>query len=203
MYGRSAPSSRWTGNIRDLTMFNLAIDSKFRGCDVVRVRVENVSPPGLTADRTCVRLRKTGHPVKFELTVQTREAVDAYLKAKPKHLDDHLFESRGRPDLCISTRQYSRLVSSWIADSGLGSSAIRNAFSASHQGHSDLSPDRQSTCGSTPARPYEDREHGQMPRIEVDDALAIAEQVDVWITGAERTRSAQPSRASLVPIAAG
>jgi integrase len=107
------------GRKSDLAMFNLAIDSKPRGCDVVRVRVDDVAPRGVTADRACVRQRKTGHPVKFELTEQTREAVDAYLKAKPKHLGDYLFESRGRSDLCISTRQYSRLVSTWIAGIGL------------------------------------------------------------------------------------
>ena len=91
------------GRKRDLAMFNLAIDSKLRGCDVVRVKVENVAPRGVTADRACVSQRKTGHPVKFELTEQTRERLTR-LKAKPKHLGDYLFESRGRPDLCISTR---------------------------------------------------------------------------------------------------
>src|SRR6266540_5715088 len=88
--------------VRDLAMFNLAIDSKLRGCDVVHLKVEDVAPRGLTADRACVRQRKTGHPVKFELTEQTREAIDAYIKAKQKHLGEYLFESRGRPDRCIS-----------------------------------------------------------------------------------------------------
>jgi integrase len=104
---------------RDLAMFNLAIDSKLRGCDVVRLKVEDVAPRGLTADQARVRQRKTGNPVKFELTEQAREAVDAYIKAKQKHLGDYLFESRGRPDRYISTRQYSRLVSSWIGGFGL------------------------------------------------------------------------------------
>jgi integrase len=107
------------GKTRDLAMFNLAIDSKLRGCDVVRLRIGDVAPRGLTADRARVRQRKTGHPVKFELTEQTREAVDAYMRAKQKQLGDHLFESRGRPDRCMSTRQYSRLVSSWIGGIGL------------------------------------------------------------------------------------
>jgi hypothetical protein len=62
------------GKKRDLAMFNLAIDSKLRGCDVVRIKVEDIAPRGLTADRACVRQRKTGLPVKFELTEQTREA---------------------------------------------------------------------------------------------------------------------------------
>jgi integrase len=107
------------GKKRDLAMFNLAIDSKLRGCDVVRIKVEDIAPRGLTADRACVRQRKTGRPVEFELTEQTREAIDAHLKAKQKHLGDYLFGSRNRPDRCISTRQYSRLVSSWIACIGL------------------------------------------------------------------------------------
>jgi hypothetical protein len=60
------------GRIRDLALFNLAIDSKLRGCDVVAVKVEDVAPNGYTMDRATVRQKKTGHPVKFELTDQTR-----------------------------------------------------------------------------------------------------------------------------------
>src|SRR5690242_1802882 len=61
------------GRTRDLAMFNLAIDSKLRGCDVVGLRVEDVAPQGVAVDRATVRQRKTGHPVRFELTEQTRE----------------------------------------------------------------------------------------------------------------------------------
>ena len=69
------------GRIRDLALFNLAIDSKLRGCDVVAVRVEDVAPNGYAMDRATVRQKKTGRPVKFELTDQTRQAIDDYLKA--------------------------------------------------------------------------------------------------------------------------
>ena len=65
---------------RDLALFNLAIDSKLRGCDVVAVRVEDVAPRGYAVDRAIVRQKKTGRPVKFELTEQTREAVNTYLR---------------------------------------------------------------------------------------------------------------------------
>lgn len=65
---------------RDLALFNLAIDSKLRGCDVVAVRVEDVAPRGFALDRATVRQKKTGRPVKFELTEQSREAIDAYLR---------------------------------------------------------------------------------------------------------------------------
>jgi len=62
------------GRTRDLAMFNLAIDSKLRGCDVVALRVEDVAPSGYAVDRATVRQKKTGRPVKFELTEQTRQA---------------------------------------------------------------------------------------------------------------------------------
>ena len=54
---------------RDLAMFNLAIDSKLRGCDVVALKVEDVAPNGYAIDRAAIRQRKTGRPVKFELTL--------------------------------------------------------------------------------------------------------------------------------------
>jgi integrase len=69
---------------RDLAVFNLAIDSKLRGCDVVSLRVEDVAPHGVTVDRVTVRQRKTGHPVRFEISEQTREAVDELHPVGPK-----------------------------------------------------------------------------------------------------------------------
>src|ERR671912_526619 len=68
------------GRTRDLAMFNLGIDSKLRGCDVVALKVEDVAPNGYSTDRATVRQKKTGRPVKFELTDQPRQAVDDYLK---------------------------------------------------------------------------------------------------------------------------
>ena len=64
------------GRTRDLAIFNLAIDSKLRGCDVVTLKVEDIAPHGYTIDRATVRQKKTGQPVRFELTEQTRQAVD-------------------------------------------------------------------------------------------------------------------------------
>ena len=82
------------GRTRDLAMFNLAIDSKLRGCDVVALKVEDVAPNGYTVDRATVRQKKTGRPVKFELTEQTRQAVDDYLKAAHKKPGEFLFTGR-------------------------------------------------------------------------------------------------------------
>jgi hypothetical protein len=63
------------GRTRDLAMFNLAVDSKLRGCDVVALRVEDVAPSGYAVDRTTVRQKKTGRPVRFELTEQTLSTI--------------------------------------------------------------------------------------------------------------------------------
>jgi integrase len=107
------------GRTRDLAMFNLAIDSKLRGCDVVAIRVDDVATGGYTADRATVRQRKTGRPVRFELSEQTRQAIDDYLKAANKKPGEFLFTGRRGSDRNLTTRQYARLVSEWIGSVGL------------------------------------------------------------------------------------
>src|SRR5262249_39702894 len=79
------------GRTRDLAMFNLAIDSKLRGCDVVALKVEDVAPNGYTIERATVRQRKTGRPVKFELTELTQQAIEDYLRASGKKPGEFLF----------------------------------------------------------------------------------------------------------------
>jgi integrase len=96
------------GRARDLAMFNLAIDSKLRGCDVVAIRVEDVAAGGYTADRATVRQKKTGRPVRFELSEQTRQAVDDYLKTANKRPGEFLFTGRRGANRNMTTRQYAR-----------------------------------------------------------------------------------------------
>src|SRR5712672_856573 len=107
------------GRVRDLAMFNLAIDSKLRGCDVVAIKVEDLAAGGYTADRATVRQKKTGQPVRFELSEQTRQAVDEYLMAANKKPGEFLFGAHHGSERSISTRQYARLVSEWIGSVGL------------------------------------------------------------------------------------
>ena len=109
------------GRKRDLALFNVAIDSKLRGCDVVSLRVEDVAPHGCAIDRDTIRQRKTGRPVKFELTEQTRQAIDALLAASRPAPTDYLFQGHpcGRH---LTTRQYSRLLANWLSMSGLDAS---------------------------------------------------------------------------------
>ena len=80
--------------IRDLALFNLAIDSKLPGCDVVAVKVDDVAPNGYAVERATVRQRKTGRPVRFELTEQTRQAIDDYIRIAGKKSGEFLFGRR-------------------------------------------------------------------------------------------------------------
>jgi len=96
---------RIEGRKRDLALFNLEIDSKLRGCDVVAIRVEDVAPNGYALDRATVRQRKTGLPVRFELTDQTRQALDEYLHLTGRKPGQFLFT--GRASRGLTTRQYA------------------------------------------------------------------------------------------------
>jgi integrase len=107
------------GRLRDLAMFNLAIDSKLRGCDIVALKLEDVAPNGYALDRATVRQKKTSRPVKFEMTEPTRQAIDDYLRQATKKPGEFLFSGRRGPARTMTTRQYSRLVSRWIASIGL------------------------------------------------------------------------------------
>jgi integrase len=167
------------GRTRDLAMFNLAIDSKLRGCDVVALRVDDIAPNGYTIDRATVRQRKTGRPVKFELTDQTRQAVDDYLRAASKKPGEFLFTTLRRIPRCMTTRQYARLVSRWIASIGLDSrlfgthSLRRTKATLIYRRTSNLRA-VQLLLGHTRIESTV-----RYLGIEVDDAIAIAEQVDV------------------------
>jgi integrase len=152
------------GPTPDLAMFNLAIDSKLRGCDVVALRVEDVAPSGCAVDRATVRQKKTGRPVRFELTEQTRQAVDDYIKAAGKKRGEFLFSGRGDNNRCMTTRQYARLVSGWVATDWPGPTLFRHALAATDQSDAHLPSDRQLTCRAAAVRTYKDREHRQVSR---------------------------------------
>src|SRR6476646_675052 len=167
------------GRIRDLALFNLAIDSKLRGCDVVAIKVEDVAPNGYTMDRATVRQKKTGRPVKFELTDQTRQAVDDYLKATGKRPCEVLFTGRRGIGQCMTTRQYARLVSGWLTSIGLdprlfGTQSLRRTKATLIYRRTGNLRAVQLLLGHTKIESTV-----RYLGIEVDDALAIAEQVDV------------------------
>ncbi|MEI4516476.1 MULTISPECIES: tyrosine-type recombinase/integrase [unclassified Stenotrophomonas] len=105
------------GRARDLAVFNLAIDSKLRGCDLVSLRLKNVSHGSTIARRTIVLQRKTGRPVQFELTEMTRSAIADWSRQAQLASASYLFPGRAAGHL--STRQYARIVESWVTDIGL------------------------------------------------------------------------------------
>lgn len=166
------------GKKRDLALFNLAIDSKLCGCDVVAVSVDDVAPSGYSMDRATIREKKTGRPVRFELTDQTRQAIDEYLRLTGRKPGQFLFAGRGDRG-GLTTRQYARLVLEWIASISLelakfGTHSLRrtNAVLIYRRtgnlravqlllGHSKI----ESTV--------------RYLGIEVDDAIEIAEKIDI------------------------
>jgi integrase len=167
------------GRTRDLAMFNLAIDSKLRGCDLVALKVEDIAPSGYAIDRARVRQRKTGQPVRFELTEQTRQAVDDYVRAIGKRPGEFMFTGRCGSGRSITTRQYARLVSEWIASIGLdphlfGTHSLRRTKASLIYRRTGNLRAVQILLGHTKIESTV-----RYLGIEVDDALAIAEQVDV------------------------
>jgi integrase len=164
---------------RDLALFNLAIDSKLRGCGVVSLKAENVAPNGYCADRATVRQRKTGQPVRFELTEQTRQAVDDYIKTVGKKPGEFLFTARRNQERRMTTRQYARLLSEWIASIGLdphlfGTHSLRRTKATLIYRRTGNLRAVQLLLGHTKIESTV-----RYLGIEVEDALSIAEQVDI------------------------
>jgi len=154
---------RIEGRTRDLAMFNLAIDSKLRGCDVVAIRVEDVAAAGYTADRATVRQKKTGRPIRFELSEQTRQAIDDYLRATNKRPGEFLFTGRRGPqnqydDAPVCTPCFGVDQERWT-----GPKAVWDPFVAADKSYPDLPTDWKSQGRSTSAWTYQDRKYGQIP----------------------------------------
>ena len=105
--------------IRDLALFDLAIDSKLRACDLVKLRVRDVGSSDRISSRSIVLQQKTQRPVQFEITAPTRDAISAWIKHAHLQTNAYLFPSRLQNSTHLSTRQYARIVDGWIAGIGL------------------------------------------------------------------------------------
>ena len=167
------------GRTRDLAMFNLAIDSKLRGCDLIALRVEDVAPHGYAAERSTLRQKKTGRPVQFEMTEQTRQSIDAYIASAGKKQTGYLFVGRRGPDRCMTTRQYARLVSDWFISIGLD--PLRFATHSLRRTKATLIYRRTGNLRAVQLL----LGHGKIEStarylgIEIDDALEISEKIDI------------------------
>lgn len=109
--------------VRDLAFFDLALDSKLRGCDLVRLKVGDLISFGGVKRRVVIVQQKTGRPVQFEVTEQARRSIAHWIEAKRLAAEDWLFPSRMKRGASLSTRQYARLVDSWVALVGLDPAA--------------------------------------------------------------------------------
>ena len=165
--------------IRDLALFNLAVDSKLRGCDLVNLRVRDVVHGSQIMARAMVVQRKTQRPVQFELTDQTRNAVTAWIANANLKSEQYLFPSRTHNSPHVSTRQYARIVRRWVGSIGLDPSAYgthtmrRTKATLIYRRTKNLRA-VQLLLGHTK---LESTVH--YLGIEVDDALEISEQTEI------------------------
>ena len=104
---------------RELALFNLAIDSKLRACDLAALSVDDIAQGARVQSRTCIVQRKTGRPVQFEITEQTRESITDWMNLAALHHYDYLFPSRMVNSPHLSRRQYARIVDHWVSEIGL------------------------------------------------------------------------------------
>lgn len=165
--------------VRDLAMFNLAIDSKLRGCDLVSMHVRDIRHGNQVLRRAMVIQRKTQRPVQFELTEPTRIALTAWIADAHLKDDQSLFPSRKRTSPHLSTRQYARLVHRWIDAAGLDSTAYgthsmrRTKATLIYKRTKNLRA-VQLLLGHTKLESTV-----RYLGIEVDDALEISEQIEI------------------------
>ena len=168
-----------THRYRELALFNLAIDSKLRGCDLVGLRVHDLVQGSRVAPRTIVMQKKTRRPVQFEVTEQTRDAVASWIDTAHLKSEHFLFPSRVSASPHLSTRQYSRIVASWVASIGLDPAAYgthsprRTKATLIYRRTRNLRA-VQLLLGHTKLESTV-----RYLGIEVDDALEIAEQTEV------------------------
>ena len=111
------------GRVRDLALFNLAIDSKLRACDLLKITLSDISSNGQINKRATSSQQKTGRPVRFEITARTRKSIDAWIEVTGLVSSDYLYPSRLHNSPHLSTRQYARIVESWVSCIGLDASS--------------------------------------------------------------------------------
>jgi len=165
--------------VRDLALFNLAIDSKLRACDLVKLKVPDVCDGSEVKHRASVLQQKTGNPVRFEISKQARESILKWITNSGLGNSGYLFPSRVDRNRHLSTRQYARALKSWISDIGLdprryGTHSLRRTKASLIYKQTKNLRAVQLLLG-----------HSKMEStvrylgIDVDDALEVAEQLEI------------------------
>jgi integrase len=168
-----------SNRIRDLALFNLAIDSKLRACDLVKLKVRDISHGDRISSRAIVMQQKTERPVQFEITEQTRKSISEWLQLATLKSDSFLFPSRLHESPHLSTRQYARIVNDWVEEIGLdpvnyGTHTMRRTKASLIYRRTKNLRAVQLLLGHTKLESTV-----RYLGIEVDDALEMAEQTEV------------------------
>ena len=168
-----------SGDVRNLALFNLAIDSKLRACDLVTLRVRDVTQGYKVVPRATVMQRKTKRPVQFEISDQTRLAIRNLITQFNLTPSQFLFPSRMSSSPHLSTRQYAKIVKDWVADNGLdpyayGTHSLRRTKATLIYRRTKNLRAVQLLLGHTKLESTV-----RYLGIELDDALEIAEQTEV------------------------
>lgn len=166
-------------NPRDLALFNLAIDSKLRGCDLVRLRVSDLVVGGSVRDRVSVTQSKTGRPVQFEVSENARNSILVWVRSPSMIGCRFLFPSRFHGSPHLSTRQYARLVRDWVSAIGLdanayGTHSLRRTKAALIYRKAGNLRAVQLLLGHTKVDSTV-----RYLGVELDDALSIAEKIEI------------------------
>jgi len=167
------------GNLRDLALFNLGIDSKLRACDLLSLRVSDVASGKEVQSRAIIRQKKTKRPVRFEITARTRKSVEEWINAQDMTDSDYLFPSRLRSSPHLSLRQYARIVETWVSSIGLdptayGTHSMRRTKATLIYRRTKNLRAVQLLLGHTNLDSTV-----RYLGIEIDDALEISEQIDI------------------------
>jgi len=165
--------------LRDLALFNLAIDSKLRACDLTKLKVTDIAHSGRVGNRAMIMQQKTKTPVQFELMEQTRDSVAKWIEYAGLGSSSYLFPSRVNRDTHLSTRQYARIVKGWIVSIGLdptayGTHSLRRTKASLIYRRTKNLRAVQLLLGHTKLESTV-----RYLGIEVDDALEMAEQTEI------------------------
>ncbi len=167
------------GRCRDLAMFNLAIDSKLRACDLTRLRVADIAQGGRIQCRARIVQQKTGHPVQFEISEQTRRSLERWVAKRELRPPDYIFPSRVIKTNHLSRRQYLRIVDRWVSEIGLdpalyGTHSLRRTKASIIYRKTKNLRAVQILLGHTNLESTV-----RYLGIDEDDALTLAEQIEV------------------------
>jgi site-specific recombinase XerC len=167
------------GRVRDLALFNLGIDSKLRGCDLVALKVRDVCHGDQVAARAIVLQHKTQRPVQFEITAATRAALQSWIRQAGLEPEDFLFPSRLHESPHLGTPPVR--ADPWTlgrrAEAGPG--RLRHALDATDEGDGDLSPQKNLRAVQLLLGHSKLESTVRYLGIEVDDALEISEQTEI------------------------